>query len=116
MPKKFIKSLNYAKIGAQHALLTQRNIWIHLSIGVLVIAAAVWLKISLAQTAILVLTITFVVVLEMLNTALEEIVNLLKPEKHPLAALAKNIAAAAVLTAAVGAAIVGLLIFIPKIL
>jgi len=116
MPKKFIRSFKYARAGAEHALRTQRNIWIHAFIGLLVLVVAVWLKVSLPEVAILVLTISFVIAAEMFNTAVEEVVNLAKSETHPLAALAKNVAAGAVLTAAAGAAVIGLLIFVPRIL
>jgi diacylglycerol kinase len=95
-------------------LRTQRNIWIHLSIGIAVLLAAVWLRVSLVEMAILVLTISFVLVAEMINTAIEEVVNLAKPETHPQAALAKNIGAAAVLVAAIGSVIIGILIFAPR--
>lgn len=116
MPKKFMRSIKYAHQGTQHVLRTQRNIWIHLLIGVAVIVVAYYLKVSLPETALLLLTIIFVIVCEMFNTAIEEAVNLIKPESHPLAALVKNIAAGAVLVAAMGAVLVGLLIFIPRLL
>ena len=114
MPKKFMRSFRFAHAGARHTLRTQRNIWIHLSIGIAALLAAVWLQVSLVETAILVLTISFVLVAEMINTAIEEVVNLAKPETHPQAALAKNIGAAAVLVAAIGSVIIGILIFAPR--
>ena len=114
MPKKFTKSFNYARAGAEHALKTQRNIWIHLAIGAAVLLLAFWFKVGRLEAALLVLTITFVIVMEMFNTALEEVVNLVKAEDHPLAALAKNVAAGAVLIAAAGALVVGLIIFLPR--
>lgn len=116
MPKKFMQSFKYAKAGAQHVLRTQRNVWIHLLIGAAVIVAAIWLRVSLVETAVLALTIAFVIACEMFNTAIEETVNLIKPESHPLAALVKNISAGAVLAAAAGAIVVGLLIFVPRII
>jgi diacylglycerol kinase len=116
MPKKFIRSFKYARAGAEHALRTQRNIWIHLGIGLLVVGLAVGLKTDRIEMAVLILTIAFVIAAEMINTAIEEVVNLAKPEHHPLAALAKNVAAGAVLVAASGAVLVGLLIFVPKLM
>jgi len=116
MPRKFIHSFKYARAGAEHALRTQRNIWIHILVGLIVIGAAFWLRIELTQIALLVLTIILVLTTEMLNTAIEEVVNLAEPEHHPLAALAKNVAAGAVLISAIGAVIVGLIIFIPKLI
>ena len=116
MPKKFIKSFKYARAGARHALKTQRNLWIHFFIGLAVIAFAVWLKTSLFELAVLVVAIFGVIVTEMVNTAIEELVNILSPENREEAALAKNVAAAAVLLAAAGAAVVGGLIFIPRLI
>ncbi len=115
MPKKFIKSFKYAKAGAEHAIKTQRNLWIHFLIGVIVLGLAVWFKVSLIALAVLVLAIFGVIVAEMINTSIEELVNLLSPEKREKAALAKNIAAAAVLLAAFGALLVGIIIFIMKV-
>jgi diacylglycerol kinase len=116
MPKKFMRSFKYARAGAQHVLTTQRNIWIHLGIGLLVLLAAVALKLPALELAVIVLTVTVVIVTEMVNTALEELVNLVKPEEHPAAALIKNVAAGAVLAAALGAIFVGLFIFIPRLI
>lgn len=116
MPKKFIRSFNYARAGAEHVLKTQRNIWIHLFAGLLVILAAFWLKVSRVEVAVLILAIFFVITVELINTALEEAVNLIKAENHPLAGLVKNVAAGAVLLAAAGAALVGLIIFAPRII
>lgn len=115
MPKKFMRSFKYAHAGARHVLQTQRNIWIHLAVGVLVLAGAIWLKVSSTELAIIVLTVSFVIVTEMINTSLEEAVNLIKPENHPLAALAKNVAAGAVLVAAFGSVIIGFLILAPRV-
>ncbi|MFA4906475.1 MAG: diacylglycerol kinase family protein [Candidatus Margulisiibacteriota bacterium] len=115
MPKKFLRSFKFARAGASHVLLTQRNIWIHLFIGMLILLAAVCLRVKLVELAVIVLTVSFVIVIEMINTAIEETVNLVKPENHPLAALAKNVAAGAVLVAAFGSVIIGLLILAPRV-
>lgn len=115
MPRKFIKSLKYARAGAEHVLKTQRNIWIHCFIGLVVLAAALWLQVERSELTLLVLTIAFVLATEIINTSIEEAVNLAQPAVHPQAALAKNLAAAAVLVAAVGAIIIGGLIFLPKV-
>ncbi|MFC1511151.1 diacylglycerol kinase family protein [Candidatus Margulisiibacteriota bacterium] len=115
MPRKFIKSFSFAREGAQHALKTQRNLWIHFMAGLLVLAFAAWLRISRLEFAVLVGAIFGVIVTEMLNTAIEELVNILSPEHRTEAALAKNVAAAAVLLASLGAVVVGGIIFIPKV-
>jgi len=116
MPKKFIKSFKYAKSGAEHAIKTQRNLWIHFVIGLVVLSFAIWLELSLFEIAILCLAVFSVIITEIINTAIEELVNILSPQQQRGAALAKNIAAAAVLLAAAGAIVVGCLIFIPKLI
>ncbi|MFA5839939.1 MAG: diacylglycerol kinase family protein [Candidatus Margulisiibacteriota bacterium] len=114
MPRKLIKSFEYAGAGARHAMQTQRNLWIHFIAGVLVLALAVYLRVSMIEFAILLLAILGVVVTEMVNTAIEELVNILSPEHRVEAGLAKNVAAGAVLLAAIGSVIVGAIVLIPK--
>jgi diacylglycerol kinase (ATP) len=116
MPRKFIKSFRFARAGAAHAIRTQRNLWIHFFIGLAVLAFSVWLGVSRLEFAILLLTIFGVIVTEMVNTSIEELVNILSPEHRAEAGLAKNVAAAAVLLAAVGAVAVGCIIFIPRLI
>ncbi|MFC1568203.1 diacylglycerol kinase [Candidatus Margulisiibacteriota bacterium] len=116
MPKKFIKSFKYARAGAEHALRTQRNLWIHFFVGLAVLALAVWLSVSLIELALLVVAIFGVIVTEMVNTTIEELVNILSPAHRLEAGLAKNVAAAAVLLAAAGAIVVGCLILIPRLI
>lgn len=115
MPKKFIKSFKYARLGAQHAIKTQRNLWIHIGIAILVLGFAYMVKCDLIEFALLSLAIFPVLAAEMFNTAIEEMVNLLSPHQQPQAALVKNLAAGAVLLASVGAAVVGAIVFIPKV-
>jgi len=116
MPKKFIRSFRYARLGVSHALRYERNLWLQTFVALLVLAAAVWLKLSAVELAIVVLAVALVIVTEMVNTAIEETVDLVKPENHPLAALAKNIAAGAALTAAAFSVVIGLLIFLPRLM
>jgi len=116
MPRKFISSYKHAQAGIHHAVRTQRNLWIHLFCGTLVLLVAYWFKLSLMEYAILVLTICGVLVTEVLNTSIEELVNILSPEHRVEAGLAKNLGAAAVLVAALGSVIIGGLIFIPRII
>lgn len=116
MPRKFIKSFKFARAGVEHAIRTQRNLWIHLGIGAVVVTAAYLLKISLIEFALLAVVISLVIVTELINTAIEELVNILSPGHQLEAKLAKDVAAAAVLLAAVGSIIVGGVIFIPKLL
>ncbi len=109
--KQFIKSLSYALAGIKVAVWEQRNIQIHLTILLLVIAAGLLLDINLNEWLAVILAASVVVSTEMINTAIEKTVDLASPEIHPLAKQAKDIAAGAVLVAVFFAVIIGLLIF-----
>ncbi|MEA3493386.1 MAG: diacylglycerol kinase family protein [Candidatus Margulisiibacteriota bacterium] len=111
MPKKFIKAFRFARAGAEHAWKTQRNLWIHFCVGLLVLAFGVYINVSLYELSILILAIFGVIVAEMFNTSVEEMVNILSPERRKEAELAKNVAAGAVLLSASGAVLIGLMIF-----
>ncbi len=101
--------------GLGYAFRTQRNFPIHLSIAVGVLALAVWLRIPPPQWAILLLTIGLVLALELVNTALESLVDLVNPEFHPLAKAAKDVSAGAVLLAALVSVGVGLFVLGPPL-
>jgi diacylglycerol kinase len=94
---------------------TQRNLRIHLAITVLVLLLSAVLRVSLPELAVLVFCIMVVIVAEMLNTALECAVDLVTSDYHPLAKLSKDISAGAVLVASLGAAVVGAIIFLPRL-
>ncbi len=116
MPRRFIQSLGYARRGVRHAVVTQRNIRIHLVMAALVFAFGVCLKLSDFELVALVLAISFVLMAEMVNTSIEEVVNLLTPRKKLPAKIAKDVAAGAVLFSSICAIIVGCLIFIPHLI
>lgn len=110
-------SFRYAAQGLGYSLLTQRNFRIHVTTGVLVFSLALWLQLSLDRLAVLVLTVTAVLVLELLNTAMEAAVDLAVGRRyHPLARIAKDCAAAAVLVAAVASLLIALLLLLPPLL
>ena len=110
-------SFRYAAQGLGYSLLTQRNFRIHVTTGVLVFGLALWLGLSLDRLAVLVLTVTAVLVLELLNTAMEAAVDLAVGRRyHPLARIAKDCAAAAVLVAAVASLLIALLLLLPPLL
>jgi diacylglycerol kinase len=91
------------------------NARIHLLVAVLVIALGVWARISLSDWALLVLAMALVLTAEALNTALEHLADAAIPREHPLVGSAKDLAAGAVLLAAVGAAVIGLLVLGPPV-
>ncbi len=109
-------SFGYALAGCAHMLRYQKNTRIMLLATVSAIAMALWLGIETRDWAVLALTTGLVWIAEFINAALEAAVNLSMPELHPLARLAKDVAAAAVLLAALLALAVGALILLPPLL
>jgi diacylglycerol kinase (ATP) len=111
--RTLLESFNNAFDGIVYALKTQRNMRLHFFAMVVVLLASLVLKIKKTDFLILVLTIAFVIVTEMINTAIEATIDLITQEYHPMAAIAKNVAAGAVLVAAGIALVVGYLVFYP---
>jgi diacylglycerol kinase len=91
----------------------QPNARIHIVAAVLVTALCWWLQIDVLEWLFIILAIVVVLAAEALNTALEYVVDLVSPERHPLARDAKDVAAAAVLICSVGAAIIGVMVLVP---
>jgi diacylglycerol kinase len=107
-----MRAFYHAFAGFAYALRSQANMRLHLVIAALVVIAA-WLSgVGRTSWIVLVLTIALVLALELVNTAIESLVDLVTPEQHPLARIAKDTAAAAVLVAALGAVVVGCLVFL----
>lgn len=110
-----IKSFGYAFEGLFYLLRTQPNAQIHTVITLAVIGAGVLLHIERLEWLALVITIMIVFATEGLNTAIEACVDLVTADHHPIAKVAKDVAAAAVLLTAIGAVVVGLIIFLPRV-
>lgn len=108
-PGSFISSLNCAIEGVLWAVKTQRHMLVHLLAAVAVLLIALMLRLTLLEFALLALAIILVLFAELINTALEVVVDLVSPDYHPLARRAKDVAAGAVLVASVGALIMGYL-------
>ncbi len=111
-----LRSFTYAFQGWWFVLRTQHNAWIHAVASVIVVPLALWLRVSRLELAVIFLAITAVWVGEFINTAIEAVVDMASPEFHPLAKIAKDVAAAAVLLAAIAAVLIGLLILGPPLL
>lgn len=111
----FPASLRVALEGAARVVRGERNARIEAAIGLLAILLGLWLQIRPLEWAVVVTLIALVLGLEMVNTAIEATVDLLSPDVHPLAKKAKDSAAGAVVTAALGSVIVGLFIFGPRL-
>lgn len=109
------RSFNNAIAGIVHAVRTQRNVKIHLVITVIVLVASVFLSITKIELIILLLTVALVLITEMINSALEVVLDLTMDRYHPLARVAKDVAAGAVLFAALNAVLVGYLVFFERL-
>ena len=110
-----IRSFKYAFHGWGHVLRTQHNAWIHSAIATVVFALALWLQLPPRDWAVLILTTAMVFSAEFVNTAIEAVVDLASPDKHPLAKIGKDVGAAAVLVAALAAILIGLLLLGPPL-
>lgn len=107
----FIRSFGYAIEGFVTAVRTERNIKVMLALGIAAVIAGIVLKIDLLSWCLVALCIGMVLFAELINTAVEAVVDLATTELHPLAKRAKDIAAASVYTLSITAAIVGLIVF-----
>lgn len=114
--KKLLKSFKYAFEGIFTGIKEEQNIKIHIAIMILVIIFGIMLKISKAEWIICVILFGLVISMELINTAIENTVDLITKEKNEQAKIAKDVAAGAVLVSAIASAIIGLIIFVPKIL
>lgn len=113
--ESLLASFRFAFAGVYFCLRTERNMRIHVVAGVLAMALGAWLHIPLFHLALIAVVSSLVVTMEMLNTALENTVDLFTHRKHPLAKIAKDVAAAAVLVSAANALLVGLLLLGPPL-
>lgn len=110
------KSFGYAFQGIFHTIRTERNIKIHCTAAILVTIFGIWLQISKTEWMICFILFGLILALELMNTAIEATVDLCTKDRRPLAKKAKDAAAGAVLIAAIFAAVIGLMIFIPRLL
>lgn len=114
--KKFLKGFTYAWNGLIYAFATQINFKFHVFAAVIAIALGLYFNLSQTEWLWICSAILFVLIVELLNTAIEILVNLVSPGYDPKAGIIKDISAAAVLITALFAVIVSLFIFIPKII
>lgn len=108
-PGNWLESVNCAIEGVLWAARTQRHMRYHFMAAVAVLLVALFFRVSSLEFILLALAVTLVLLAELINTALEVVVDLISPEYHPLARRAKDVAAGAVLVASVGAAVIGYL-------
>ena len=112
---RFVRSFRYAGEGLWYALRTQPNFRVHVVATVAVVVLGVWLGLPPQSWAALALTIGVVLITEITNTAAEALVDLVSPQYHPLAKQAKDLAAAAVLIAALVSIVVGVAVLGPPL-
>lgn len=113
--KKIVDSFNNAIDGIIYTVRTQRNMKIHMVLTLLVLIACLCFDVSKNEFLILAVTITMVIGAELLNTAIEAVVDMNTKHYHPLAKISKNVAAGAVLLTAINSVVVGYIIFWDKL-
>ncbi len=113
--RSFFRTFGYAIEGIWSALRTERNLKIHLTLSVIVLFLGLVYSINSIEWMFVLFAIAGVIVLELINTAIERVVDLVTTQYHPLAKQAKDIAAGAVFIYAILSVIIGLIIFFPKI-
>jgi len=114
--KKRIKSFGYAFKGIASLLKKEHNAWIHCLAIVVVTSLGFYFHITHIEWCIVLLCFGMVLAAEGFNTAIERLVDLVSPERHPVAGDVKDVAAGAVLICAIAAAIIGCIIFLPYLL
>ena len=114
--KKLINSFKYAIEGIISSFKTERNMKIQVLAMIVVIALGLFFKLNKVEWCFIIIAIASVISAELFNTAIETVVDMVSPERNPKAKLAKDIAAGAVLVVAIGAAIIGFIIFGPQII
>lgn len=114
--KRLINSFKYAFDGLKYAFLYEQNLTVHILATIIVIIMGFIFKISVFEWLVLFLIIGLVIATELINTSIEATIDLITDEINPLAKVAKDTAASAVLVFGLTALIVGALIFLPKII
>ncbi len=114
--KNFIEAWKKALNGIWYAIRTQRNLKIQLGIAGIVIICAIYFKVTMLEAMFLSFAIMLVIIVEVMNTAIEETVNLCTDKFHPLAKIAKDVAAGAVVLASLNAVIIAVFIMLGKII
>ena len=114
--KRFFSGFVWAGNGIISAFKTEQNLLFDLIYAILTIIFGILLKLSTIEFTIVLLAIALVISLELMNTAIEYVVDMAMPEIHPLAKLSKDISSGAVLFSAIIAFIIGLIIYLPKVI
>ena len=113
--RSLIDSFNYAVNGIIYAMKTEKNLRIHYIVAILIIVVSLFFNFSRLEFLILLFAISLVIIAEMLNTAIEKTIDIITKNYHPLARIAKDVSAGAVLIASINAIVVGYLLFFDRI-
>ncbi|UUZ96130.1 diacylglycerol kinase family protein [Paenibacillus sp. P25] len=108
---KWRRSFRFAYEGVKYALSTQRNMKFHFFAALVVLTLALFFRLTKYDVLFILLAVTLMIVTELINTAVEKAVDLAMPDIHPLAKIAKDVAAASVLVSAAFAAVTGMIVF-----
>lgn len=114
--KKWLNSALYALNGLTWFLRNERNGRLQFVITLITVGMGLWLHISITEWGLVLLCIALIIAGEMINTSIERVADFMTRERHPEIGLIKDLAAGAVLVLSVIAAIIGLLIFVPRII
>lgn len=112
--KNFIDAWKKAFNGIWYSIRTQRNIKVQLVIAIIVIIASIYFKLNITECMFLTFATMLVIITEVMNTAVEEVVNLCTDKFHPIAKIAKDVAAGAVVLSSLNAVIIAIFIFVSK--
>lgn len=113
--QRLIRSFRFAFAGITYAIQYNQNVRIHISVAVLVVVTSIIFQVNPYEMGILGVMILLVIATEMVNTAIEQMVNLITNDHKKEAKIAKDVSAGMVLLTAIGSVIVGILIFVPHI-
>ena len=113
--KGLFSSFNFALEGIVHTLTHERNMRVHFLVGFLVLILGIYINLSSVEFMLLCVTVSFVLITEMFNTAVEHSIDLIEEDYHPLAKVIKDIAAGAVFVSVINAAVVGYLILFKQV-
>ncbi len=114
--KNITNSFKYALRGLTDTYVNERNFRIHTWVSFVVLIAGIFFGVTIKEWIIIVLVITMVLILELMNTVVERIIDILKPKIHEYVRVIKDITAAAVLVASISAVVIGLIIFYPYVI
>lgn len=112
---QFLRSFHFAWSGIIHTFKTQRNMRIHGTVTILVLLLLWWLNVPRGDVLLVFFCISLVMSLELVNTAIEAVVDLVTQELHPQAKIAKDVAAGAVLLSVFFAVVIGAYVFVPPL-